>query len=252
MSTLLRKAGTVDVSVVLCIAETRTCNRCAEQKPLAEFHKDRTATLGHSWCCKACAVKRAKEWAQANGPRRRAVNATWKALHPDAVRDANARYRERNRERVRRGQKAYADRNADRIRARNREDMRRRRHVDPGAARQACRTYYWKNPEAMRERAREWARENPEKARANAYMRRARKKSAPVRERVYRSVVWRRDGGMCHICGVACDPARWDMDHVVPLSLGGEHSYANIKTAHPSCNGRKGARLLDERAEMAS
>lgn len=71
--------------------------------------------------------------------------------------------------------------------------------------------------------------------------RRARVRGAFV-ERVYRSVVWRRDEGVCGICGKPADPLDFHVDHVVPLALGGAHSYANVQVAHPFCNRSKGAR----------
>ena len=66
-----------------------------------------------------------------------------------------------------------------------------------------------------------------------------------------------RDSGKCHICGGDCD---WNdcrtknkhfvagksyptIDHVVPLAKGGEHSWANVKLAHFSCNSAKGDKL---------
>lgn len=63
-------------------------------------------------------------------------------------------------------------------------------------------------------------------------------------ERVYRSVVWERDGGVCHICHEPADPTNWHLEHVVPLARGGEHSYANTAVSHPACNLRKGTKLL--------
>lgn len=62
-------------------------------------------------------------------------------------------------------------------------------------------------------------------------------------ERVYRSVVWTRDGGICHICELPADVAKWHLDHIVPLSKGGEHSYANTAVSHPRCNQVKSAKL---------
>ncbi|MGY1439522.1 HNH endonuclease [Streptomyces reniochalinae] len=60
---------------------------------------------------------------------------------------------------------------------------------------------------------------------------------------------WRvheRDGWTCHICGdpvdrIAKAPALNApvLDHVIPLARGGEHSEANIKTAHFYCNSVK-------------
>ena len=65
-----------------------------------------------------------------------------------------------------------------------------------------------------------------------------------------------RDKGVCHICGRRCnwDDCYWEnrvffagndypsIDHVVPISKGGEHSWENIKLAHRVCNSVKGNR----------
>lgn len=67
-----------------------------------------------------------------------------------------------------------------------------------------------------------------------------------------------RDRGACHICGkqvakrkkygsrkgprgkMANQPT---IDHIVPVSRGGEHTWENVKLAHRSCNSRKGGRM---------
>lgn len=72
-----------------------------------------------------------------------------------------------------------------------------------------------------------------------------------VVEVVEPAVVFERDTWTCHLCGEAIDRAlsgrhRWGptLDHLVPLALGGEHSYANVAAAHRACNSAKGARVL--------
>jgi 5-methylcytosine-specific restriction endonuclease McrA len=67
-------------------------------------------------------------------------------------------------------------------------------------------------------------------------------------EKVEPLVVLERHEGLCGICGEPVNPARFDVDHIVPLARGGEHSYANTQPAHPACNARKGARLPEELA----
>ncbi len=55
--------------------------------------------------------------------------------------------------------------------------------------------------------------------------------------------VFRRDGWLCQICGGATDPATRgtthpdapELEHIVPLAKGGEHSYANTACAHRHC-----------------
>ena len=44
--------------------------------------------------------------------------------------------------------------------------------------------------------------------------------------------------GICHICGQKIDGIRerWDVEHVLPLELGGEETDENRKPAHYSCH----------------
>lgn len=62
-------------------------------------------------------------------------------------------------------------------------------------------------------------------------------------ERVDAQEVYRRAAGICGLCFLPAPIDRWHLDHIVPLSRGGEHSYANVRVAHPHCNGWKGRRL---------
>lgn len=103
----------------------------------------------------------------------------------------------------------------------------------------------WKfvNKERYLEGKRKWREANPEKSNLYAEIRRARLAGAFV-EKIYRSVVWRRDGGICHICREPADPTNWHLEHVVPLCRGGDHSYANTAVSHPACNLSKGTKLL--------
>jgi 5-methylcytosine-specific restriction endonuclease McrA len=88
---------------------------------------------------------------------------------------------------------------------------------------------------------------NPERAaelrRVRVLAYRARKRGAHV-EHVEPFVVLERDDGLCGICGLDVDPQHFDIDHIIPLARGGEHSYRNVQVAHRRCNQRKGARLL--------
>ena len=78
--------------------------------------------------------------------------------------------------------------------------------------------------------------------------RRARMKNQFV-EDVDANVVYERDGWICQLClhpvSKIADKRIVDvasLDHIIPLSKGGEHSYKNTQLAHLSCNVRKGNR----------
>lgn len=68
-------------------------------------------------------------------------------------------------------------------------------------------------------------------------------------EDVDRDVVGDRDGWCCGLCGQQVDktlpypdPMSPSLDHVVPLSRGGAHTYANTQITHLKCNVAKGAK----------
>lgn len=100
------------------------------------------------------------------------------------------------------------------------------------------------DPEGNRDRVAAWRKANPEKARLTRRKaqatRRARKRDAHV-EQVDPVELFEMHEGACGICGEQIDGA-FEVDHRMPLALGGEHSYANTQPAHPACNRRKGAR----------
>jgi len=106
-----------------------------------------------------------------------------------------------------------------------------------------CRAKHAANPEPYRERACAWQREHPEavrlRARKAASARRARVRDAFV-EDIDPQVVYERDEGVCGICLDPVERDEFDVDHIVPLALGGEHSYENVRTSHASCNRQRG------------
>lgn len=67
-------------------------------------------------------------------------------------------------------------------------------------------------------------------------------------ERIERLLLFKRDGWICHLCSEAIDPnCRFpdslsaSVDHIVPLSMGGTHTYDNVAASHLGCNARKRA-----------
>ncbi len=68
--------------------------------------------------------------------------------------------------------------------------------------------------------------------------------------------LYRRDSGVCYLCGKPCDwndknditvgPMYPSIDHVIPISHGGMHSWKNIKLAHFECNWKKSDTLLSD------
>ena len=105
--------------------------------------------------------------------------------------------------------------------------------------------------------SRDWYARHGDDAIAQAHERRARLMAAWV-ENVTPVTVYERDKWTCHICGGKVrrtarwkrDPEMASLDHLVPLALGGEHSYANVACAHLRCNLSKGTRAVGEQLAL--
>lgn len=100
--------------------------------------------------------------------------------------------------------------------------------------------------EEVRGYKRDWAAEHPEAI--TLYNRQARLQRRARLARVASELVdprevYRRSGGICGICGAAVSVETFHVDHIIPISRGGPHVYANTQAAHPLCNIRKNARV---------
>ncbi len=65
-----------------------------------------------------------------------------------------------------------------------------------------------------------------------------------LRLRLSRRAMFRRDGYRCQYCGR--DSAHLTLDHIIPRSRGGKHSWTNLVSACAACNRRKGGKTLEE------
>lgn len=79
-------------------------------------------------------------------------------------------------------------------------------------------------------------------------------KSQLVDKDITLEALYRRDSGVCYLCGEPCDwndktdktvgPTYPSIDHMVPISRGGLHAWTNVKLAHFECNWKKSDALL--------
>jgi 5-methylcytosine-specific restriction endonuclease McrA len=55
-------------------------------------------------------------------------------------------------------------------------------------------------------------------------------------EEVDKRELWNTYGGICAICEEPLKFRECTIDHIIPISAGGEHSYRNTQPAHGLCN----------------
>ena len=79
-------------------------------------------------------------------------------------------------------------------------------------------------------------------------------KSQLVDKDITLEALYKRDFGVCYLCGKPCDwndkkdmivgPTYPSIDHMIPVSRGGLHAWTNVKLAHFECNWKKSDALL--------
>lgn len=153
----------------------------------------------------------------------------------------------RNRERIAEYNRAYYATNSEECKERvrrhyvaNRDDC-----LERAKAYSRAHPERWRN-DRVRKRNQDWFKAHPEVGRSAVAAYRARRKASPSVERITRHEIYERDGGMCRLCGTVLAETASTMDHIIPLSRGGEHTRANIQLACRSCNSRKRDKLMSE------
>ncbi len=67
-----------------------------------------------------------------------------------------------------------------------------------------------------------------------------------------RAAVFQAAQGRCHICGGQIQAGQdWDVDHVIPLAMGGSNDPENLRQAHAVCHRGAGSKTSRDVAEIA-
>lgn len=200
--------------------DVRTCTLCLIPKPATlEFFCKKNGGLDTR--CKDCKYTYKHQWDNANREYTRLKQRAYHAKNMDV-----------NNERAR----TYRKERPEVVKKTSRQTYLKHREVriaDAQAYRQA-------HPEQERQR---YAR-NPSRNRAQNALRRARKQGS-------NGVVTTQDiqaqyatqQGCCMWCSEFVGTV-YDVDHVKPLARDGTHTPDNIVIACPTCNGKKGAKLV--------
>lgn len=90
-----------------------------------------------------------------------------------------------------------------------------------------------------------------------AHKRRARALTNGPVEDISRLALAERDGWRCHLCRKKVRPSRRkrdplgpSIDHLLPIHLGGTHTWDNVALAHERCNLSKGVRAVGEQLRL--
>jgi 5-methylcytosine-specific restriction endonuclease McrA len=200
----------------------KTCCHCHVPQPIDNFPRDASRADGRHPHSRTCRTKIRK-------PRVQRIYAAEKA-------ELSARLA------ATREQKRQKDPAHDLARRQRKHQRYYAKHREKILAKNAA--YNVIHPESVKKRAGKWAKAHPEQTQVFCATRRARINHAPIVESISLEVLAVRDNWTCHICKNKVSRKTWSHDHLIPLSKGGDHTYANVALCHQRCNSRMGAGRL--------
>lgn len=212
---------------------TKRCAMCRDEKPFDAFGVNRRRKDGLHSYCKSCCSKQRLAWNADNREKKKAFSQRHYETNRSTVLAKSAERSKRKRALDPEG-----------VRAAARVTKRMARLKDLDRAREKDRAHRARHIETARASVRKWIMAHRSEKNAHEMARRARKHGAFI-EVVNPSVVFSSANGICGICVTPIGVAEaWHVDHVIPLSKGGLHSYANTQPAHVRCNLSKGSKLV--------
>ena len=215
----------------------KVCSKCKIEKPYSEFHKSKDSKDGLRPGCKGC-------------------SKIYYQTHKDVFSAQRKRYREENKAKISENNKNLYYKNKSK-RLSQIKEYKQNHKVETSVS---GKRYYQKHKDKLSIQRKEF-RENHKTevaARGKLYQQtqngkitsrksnhkyRALKRGATVESFSYVEV-FERDSYVCQLCGIKTrpdfksqyHPKRPELDHIVPLSLGGQHSRANTQCLCRHCN----------------
>ena len=215
----------------------KKCSKCLQIKSLSEFGKASQNKDGLTYDCKSCGKEHRRQYKQKklSEPRIcvRCNNDCGDSSHVSycrkCQRELDKIYASKPQRKAKKKAsiKKWRQENKEEIKAYKKERLTnsKTRKIDRAGANRRSRTYY---------------QNNKQKCFDHVSRRRARVKKS-YQEKVDRLKIAERDKWICHICGKKVNRKNMSIDHLIPISQGGEHSKKNVKLAHLSCNQSRGA-----------
>jgi hypothetical protein len=196
------------------------CPCCKEQKNNTEFYTNNKKKDRLSCYCKVCEKEKVKKWQSKNLSKVREATKKWKKENRDKVAYHNRSWTENNREK----------------------------------SCEKAKKWKMKNLEKASNIPKNWRKNNREKYLASnknsSHRRRVNYKETDIN--VNFLLTLKEETKNCSICGTALNnvqhsPSQYNLDHIIPLIVGGKHSKDNVRYICRKCNlSRKRKTFLNE------
>lgn len=181
--------------------EYKTCTKCGQTQSTNNFYRQKSTKDGFRTWCKSCFARANKQWLADHPGQSAKYSKKWQENNPEKSIQSSQSWKARNKEKIKSYNQIYSKQNASKINELNRN----------------------------------WAKRNPEWCRANNAKRRALKSNAKTFA-ISAKEIARLYQTPCFMCG---SNNQIELDHIIPLSRGGDHSIGNLLSLCKSCNASK-------------
>ncbi|MDP8212334.1 MAG: HNH endonuclease [Candidatus Zapsychrus exili] len=230
---------------------TKTCSKCKVEKSVSEFYKRKSSLDGRRSNCKSCV----KEYQEKNKDKIFLIKKQYREAHKDDISDYQKEYRKNhdfsrykkeyyfsNREKILNQKKVYRQNN-DRLTydkkyyAENREKIIAIKKI-----------YHHENKDIISKKSKQYRKTKSYKNAATRARHKRRALMVNVTIEDFDPIsIFERDNYICQLCGRKTRPNYKNphhclypnLDHILPLSKGGEHSKRNTQCLCHKCNMEK-------------
>ena len=186
----------------------KTCARCHVEKPLDDFSPSKQTKDGKFSYCKPCCTELGAIRYHANKEKYQEKHHAYYVEHADEI-----------KEKQRINGKIYYEENKDKVLL-------------------YSSNYKKEHREETQAYQREWRRNNPDRANAIRNRHRDARRGAAIVDLTYEQWV-EIQAAWGHRCAYCHKKTKLTMDHLTPVSEGGNHTASNIVPACRSCNSKK-------------
>ena len=239
--------------------EGKVCSKCGEWKVYGEFAKRKAMKDGHRSECKECNKKYRKDneeyfkqYRKDNSEKNKEyLKVYWKDNHEELVEKQRQKWN-KNSKKYNEKKKQYRKENPELI-----KEQKKISHIKHKEANnERMREYYKKNKDKIRLYIMDWQRNNPDRIsnyRTNTNFKRRSKEFKVDFKPFERKELLERDNWTCKCCGIKVHdrstgnwntPDKAHIDHIIPISKGGNSEPSNLQILCRTCNLTKSDKLV--------
>lgn len=221
----------------------RICKTCGVLKPIECFHRcrGRHGKIYYRHQCRDCFNKSRRQYQKNNRKRVSASNKQHYKNNREKLRQYKKRHYRENRKRILARVKQYREDNPEKRKQYHKDN---RDHLSASRKR-----YYRENRERELTSSKQWKENNPEKNREYNHRRRSLRMNNGGTLTAQDIRMIKTKNTECAICHSA---GNLELDHIIPLSLGGRNEPQNIQVLCKHCNSSKQAKLPEGFAKVTA